>query len=190
MNAAASQRLATGITSISSTTAASCAFEEGTKSPLIPSCLAAAMAIDKAPLTPRVWPSRDSSPTTAYSLSRSDWTWLLPTSIPRDIGKSKLAACLGSSAGARLMTIRSWGRRKPALTSARSTRWVLSRTACSGRPTRTVLGNAEAERSTSTSTGTASIPTKLYVLSFASMHRAPGVESPKNEGNHHVRVHS
>ena len=47
-------------------------------------------------------------------------------------------------------------------------RWMLSSTAISGRPTRTVLGRP-AETSTSTSTGTASMPTRAKVFSLASM---------------------
>src|SRR5262245_7863500 len=58
---------------------------------------------------------------------------------------------------------------KPLLAKARSTRWVLSLTAASGRPTRMVLGSAPAETSTSTSTGTASMPTREKVCSLASI---------------------
>ena len=61
-------------------------------------------------------------------------------------------------AGARLITTRCCGNRKPELTIARSTRCVLSRTAASGSPTSTVLGSPAGETSTSTSTGKASIP--------------------------------
>ena len=61
--------------------------------------------------------------------------------MPTPIGKSNDASCLGSSAGARLITTRSCGRTKPLLTIARSMRWVLSFTACSGMPTRIVLGD-------------------------------------------------
>ena len=59
------------------------------------------------------------------------------------------------------MTTRSTGRRYPELTMARSTRCVLSLTAASASPTRTVLGIDEAETSTSTSTGVASMPIKV-----------------------------
>ena len=52
---------------------------------------------------------------------------------------------------------------------ARSTRCVLSRTAASARPTRTVLGIDDEETSTSTSTGVASMPTRVYDASFDSM---------------------
>ena len=54
---------------------------------------------------------------------------------------------------------------------ARSTRCVLSRTAVSASPTKTVLGIDENDTSTSTSTGVASIPTRVYDASFASMVR-------------------
>ncbi len=47
-------------------------------------------------------------------------------------------------------------------------RWILSRTAISGRPTSKVLGNP-AETSTSASTGAASMPTRANVFSLASM---------------------
>ena len=53
------------------------------------------------------------------------------------------------------------GRSVPELTMARSTRCVLSLTAASARPTSTVLGIDEAETSTSTSTGAASIPIRV-----------------------------
>src|SRR5262249_49011596 len=49
-------------------------------------------------------------------------------------------------------------------------RWMLSRTAISGRPTRTVLGSPP-ETSTSTSTGMPSMPTSAKVFSLASMGR-------------------
>src|SRR5438105_2410745 len=47
-------------------------------------------------------------------------------------------------------------------------RCVLSFTACSGRPTSTVLGRPS-EQSTSTSTGSASMPMRAKVLSLESM---------------------
>src|SRR5207344_669944 len=46
---------------------------------------------------------------------------------------------------------------------------MLSLTAASGRPTSTVFGSAPAETSTSTSTGSASIPNNENVCSLASM---------------------
>ena len=90
-------------------------------------------------------------------------------STPSVMGRSNEAACLGSSAGARLITTRSCGRWKPELTIARSTRCVLSLTAASGNPTRMVLGIAACETSTSTSTGTASMPSSENVCSLANM---------------------
>src|SRR5947209_3725846 len=51
-------------------------------------------------------------------------------------------------------------------------RWTLSLTAISGKPTRTVFGRP-AETSTSTSTGTPSIPTSAKVLSLASIPGRP-----------------
>jgi hypothetical protein len=64
---------------------------DGDQKPFDTVLFAAATAIAAACLTPCIWPSTDSS----------------PTSISTVIGKSKLAACLGSSAGTRLMPIRS-----------------------------------------------------------------------------------
>ena len=89
--------------------------------------------------------------------------------MPSVIGRSNVAACFGSSAGARFTTIRSLGRLKPELTIARATRCVLSRMAVSGRPTSTVAGRAPPDTSTSTSTGIASIPNSENVCSRASM---------------------
>ena len=165
-------RLSTGITSIFSTTAASAALASGTSSPRI-DCCAAAMAIERAPLVGRVLPSRASSPTTAYWASRSEVTCPLPARMPKAIGRSKEAASLGRSAGARLITTRFCGRWKPELTIARSTRCVLSFTAASGSPTRSVLGSPAGETSTSTSTGRASMPRSEKVLSLASIEKPP-----------------
>ncbi len=67
------------------------------------------------------------------------------------------------------MTTRFCGRSNPELTNARSTRCMLSRTAASGRPTRIVFGKPAGETSTSTSTGTASIPCNANVFNLASM---------------------
>ena len=90
--------------------------------------------------------------------------------MPSVIGRSNEAACLGNSAGARLITTRSSGRMKPELTIARSTRCVLSLTAASGKPDQHRLGQSPpAETSTSTSTGKASIPNSENVRSLASM---------------------
>ena len=108
------------------------------------------------------------------SASRSDANWpARRRECPSAIGRSNDAACLGSSAGARLITTRSCGRMKPLLTIARAMRWVLSRTAASGRPTSTVLGIAVGETSTSTSTGKASIPNSENVRNVASMCKQP-----------------
>lgn len=160
---------------MSSTTAASVALWLGTTSPRSFFCLAAEMATDSAPLAGRVEPSSESSPTTAYSSNRRASNCPLPARMPSVIGRSNVAACLGISAGARLMTIRSLGRLKPELTIARATRCVLSRIAGSGRPTSTVAGRAPAETSTSTSTGTASIPKSEKVCRRASIGAFSGV---------------
>ena len=57
---------------------------------------------------------------------------------------------------------------------ARATRWVLSRIAASGMPTSTVAGSAPPDTSTSTSTGTASMPNREKVWSRASIGYPPG----------------
>jgi hypothetical protein len=124
---------------------------------------AAAIAIDNAPFTGRIVPSSASSPTIAYRSSSSTAIWPLAASSPIAIGKSNEDACFGRSAGARFIMHRLEGKTNPLLTIARSMRWMLSFTACSGRPTSTVFGSAAGETSTSTSTGRASIPSKLKV---------------------------
>src|SRR5271154_4294816 len=60
-------------------------------------------------------------------------------------------------------------------------RWMLSLTDVSGKPTRMVLGKP-AEASTSTSTGTASMPTRAKVLSLASMGDYLGWRPPNDRG--------
>ena len=165
--------LSTAMTSTPSTTAASAALALGRTMPRVRGQRAAAMAIERAPRVVRVEPSRASSPATAYSPSREELTCPLAASRPRAIGRSNEAACLGSSAGARLITTRFSGRMYPLLARARSMRWVLSLTVASGRPTRTILGEALGETSTSTSTGTASTPNRLYVWSLASIGGPP-----------------
>ena len=101
---------------------------------------AACKAIASTPLIGRVSPVRASSPTTANVPGRSKATWPLPSSSPSAIGRSKPPASFLRSAGARLITTRSIGRRYPELTIARSTRCVLSRTAASARPDQHRLG--------------------------------------------------
>jgi hypothetical protein len=81
-----------------------------------------------------------------------------------------------------LITIRSSGRTKPELTIARSTRCVLSLTAASGSTTSTVFGSAPGETSTSTSTGSASIPNSENVRSLASMRRRRGEKVKGSNG--------
>ena len=108
------------------------------------------------------------------------------------MGRSNEAACFGSSVGARLVTTRSCGRWNPELTIARSTRCVLSLTAASGSPTRMVLGIAACE--TSTSTGTASMPSSenmqfgqhgnssrwpAFFTSASHVHCAPSAAAPQ-----------
>src|SRR5262245_20433567 len=56
---------------------------------------------------------------------------------------------------------------------------MLSRTDASGRPTMMVLGKLAAELSTSTSTGTASMPTRANVFSLARLG-APGPMGSKS----------
>ncbi len=164
----ASARLPIGMTLSPSTTAASAALAAGTSRPSRFSA-AACKAMASTPLIGRVSPVRASSPTMANEPGRSKATCPLPSSSPSAIGRSKPPASFFRSAGARLITTRSIGRRYPELTIARSTRCVLSLTAVSARPTRTVLGFEENETSTSTSTGVASMPTSVYEASFASI---------------------
>ncbi len=167
--AIACDRLCTGMTCKFSTTAASLAFAKGTTNPRIDSFFAASIAIDNAPLIGRAVPSNASSPTTAYSSSRSADSCPLPASTPKATGKSNDDACLGRSPGAKLITTRSCGLTNPLLTIARSTRCVLSFTAVSGSPTKMVFGMAAGEISTSTSTGNASMPESVNVFKRASM---------------------
>ena len=56
---------------------------------------AAAIAIDSAPFTGRVVPSRASSPTTAYCSNSSEASCPLPASMPSAIGRSNDPASLG-----------------------------------------------------------------------------------------------
>jgi hypothetical protein len=65
------------------------------------------------------------------------------------------------------MTTRELALRYPLLSIARSTRWTLSLTAVSARPTRITAGSPVAATSTSASTGMASIPLKANVFNFA-----------------------
>ena len=101
------------------------------------------------------------------------------TCLPRGCNRLKRAEHRQIAAGARLAAIRLWGRWKPELTMARSTRCVLSLTAASGSPTSTCFGSPLGETSTSTSTGKASMPTNEKVLSVASMSKSP---LPPGEG--------
>src|SRR5438132_14264527 len=78
--------------------------------------------------------------------------------MPRAIGRSNDAPAFRMSAGARFTVIRSKGKAKPALRIAVRTRWRLSRTAESGRPTVMKAGRP-AVTSTSTRTSAASTPT-------------------------------
>ena len=77
------------------------------------------------------------------------------------MGRSKAGPSLRKSAGARLMTVRLRGKEYPEFCMAVRTRSVLSLTAASGRPTRIGAAKPRGETSTSTSTGTASMPQKV-----------------------------
>ena len=73
----------------------------------------------------------------------------------------------------------------------RLTRWVLSLTAASGRPTSTVLGSARRSTSTSTSTGKASMPTSEKVDSLASIEIGLAGRSDRSASQHAAdRLHA
>ena len=163
-------RLATGMISMPSTTAASAALLLRDQQPAKPLLLGGGHGHRQRALGRAGWCRRGPIRRRRRSRSsRSAAICPLPARMPRAIGRSNEAASLGRSAGARLITTRFCGRWKPELTIARSTRCVLSLTAASGRPTRTVFGNPAGETSTSTSTGKASMPSSEKVFSLASM---------------------
>ena len=103
-------RLATAITSISSTTAASAALAAGTTRPRKP-CLPGRGHRHRqgALRRPRRAVERQLADDGVLLEQLATSICPLPASMPSVIGRSNDAACLGSSAGARLITTRSCG---------------------------------------------------------------------------------
>ena len=128
----------------------------------------AASAIASAPRTGRTPPSSASSPASASAVEqpRRAAARRRRGSRRRSRGRSPGPA-LRRSAGARLTVIRCSGNSKPELTIAARTRSRDSRTAASGRPTIVKEGSPR-RMSTSTSTGTASTPSRAKVRAVAS----------------------
>ena len=81
-----------------------------------------------------------------------------PAIIPRAMGRSKPGPCFLKSAGARLTTKMPCWKGSPLFWMAVSTRWPLSFTAVSGRPTIKMRFSAMGRKSTSTSTSMPSTP--------------------------------
>jgi hypothetical protein len=110
-----------------------------------------------APRTGRRRPSRASSPTSPRPSRPSGPTAPEALRMPMAMGRSRLAPLLRISAGARLTVTRRSGKGRSVPAMAARTRAALSRTAASGRPTRSTRGRSELIR-TSTSTATPSTP--------------------------------
>jgi hypothetical protein len=98
-------------------------------------------------------------------------------STPSAIGRSKAAPTLRTSAGARLTVMRPSGNGKPELRMAVRTRSRLSRTVRSGNPT-IVMPGRPGDTSTSTDTGTASMPHTAAARSLASTGRDRAIGRP------------
>src|SRR3989454_2416087 len=96
--------VATGYTGTSSTMAASLAFSTGTSSPLMPR-LRQASAMESAPWTGLIPPSRETSPTITSSPKTA--AGMIPSAarIPTAMGRSNAAPSLRRAAGARLTVI-------------------------------------------------------------------------------------
>ena len=126
-----------------------------------------ASAIGMAPAIAFTRPSRDSSPTTRYLWSRSDWMYPEACKRPRAMGKSNAVPSLRTCAGARFTVMRLSGNGKPLFAMAALTRSRLSRMDASGNPTVVKVGSPLA-RSTSTSIIQASTPSKVLLSTLAS----------------------
>src|SRR5262249_46235095 len=92
-------------------------------------------AIDFAPATAAIEPSRPSSPSTLKPESASAGMPPIAAIRPSAIGRSSRLPSFGTSAGARLTVMRRAGSARPEATSAARTRSRASDTALSGRPT-------------------------------------------------------
>ena len=130
-------------------------------------------AMESAPLTGLILPSRESSPVNKYpsrtvcSINPSD------AMIPTAIGRSNAEPSFLRSAGARLTVICFRGKLKPIFFKEALTLSRLSFTAASGRPTIEKCGSPREEISTSTSTLKASIPITLALSTFESIKPSP-----------------
>ena len=121
-------RLATAMTSIPSTTAASAAFRPAQQA--ANRLAAAAMAIEGPPWWAAL-PSRANSPTTATAPEIPRRPGRCPPGCPGRWA-DRTSGVLGHVGRGQVDDTRLCGRWKPELTIARSTRWVLSLTAASG----------------------------------------------------------
>ena len=121
-------------------------------------------------------PERESSPAKILPCKASTGICPLAASRPRARGRSKAVPLLRRPAGARFTVMREGGRRKPQARRAEKTRSRASRTAASARPTSVKPGRPWRTRSTSTSTGKASTPSRpaLYNRMTISLPRAAG----------------
>ena len=154
------------------TTAASAALPAGTRrrgTPRRRQC----SATGSTPRIGRMWPSSESSPM-AIEFSMSPGLRMpVAERMPSAIGRSKAAPSLRSSAGARLIVMRSTGNSSPAFRIAARTRSRLSRTVESGRPT-VVKDGRPGATSTSTKTSAASMPKTVAERTRASMAPVSG----------------
>ena len=124
------------------------------------------------PTRPRSMPGEDRAPpdsssnatdapparTGAGARTGDGWITPLATMTPTAIGRSYIGPSFRTSAGARLIKVRPAGMGYPELPIADRTRSRDSFTAASGRPTTISFGICVSSRSTSISTGCASIP--------------------------------
>ena len=97
--------------------------------------------------------------------------------MPTAMGRSNAAPTFRTSAGARLTVMRSSGNGNPLFLIAARTRSRLSRTVASGNPTMVSPGNP-GDTSTSTTTGTASIPIITAAETRASMRETVASAKP------------
>ena len=127
-------------------------------------------ATASVPETGRIRPSSASSPTAAWSASRSGGSCLVAPSTASEIGRSNPEPSLRSAAGARLTVIRRLcGHSRAAETTPLRTRCFASWQARSASPT---IANAGTPgwRCASTSTLRGSRPTSAWVTARASTH--------------------
>lgn len=112
-------------------------------------------------------PSSESSPTRTRSATAARGMRSSATRMPTAMARSSPAPSFLMLAGARLTVIFLTGNWKPLFLRAARTRSRLSRTVASGNPTMENCGNPD-ERSTSTSTRWASMPTIAALNTLAS----------------------